>query len=491
MRIAFVLFLIAIMHIGTVTLAQQITVKKTDAKLQTLFKEIRKQSGYDFLYNEKAMKNIGTVSIDVKNASIEQALDSAFSDLPLKYAIHNRLVMISAMDTVKVIAKKLSISGMIKDRMGQPLPGASVYLSHYKIGVSADNKGRFLIPNLSPGSYTVLVQMIGYLPASQNVMLSVKSTEFDLVMEESVRELNEVVVRPDIYRAQRLRVFKESFLGTSKNAKSCKILNEDALLFDYNVSNHTLMANANEFLTIENKALGYRIYYLLQYFQKDEETNYVHFYGYPYFEELEKDPSKIKKYTEKRRLAYVGSPQHFFTSLYKGTSKVEGFLINKMVRAPNPKRPADAVIDRRIKLFSENLRKGIKVRKAKDSLKYWLQLKKDADTLEVMIRKEVPLDSLVWQKTAHMKSMTFKDALYIVYQNEKETADFNRHPEYKIKRPDDLRRNQVSLAYQLRKTVGFYENGGVNDPGSLLYEGMWAYKMVGDMVPLDYLVPYK
>jgi hypothetical protein len=489
MKIALIILFTAIIH--TVAFAQKITVKKTEARLQNVFKELRKQSGYDFLYNEEIMKNIKPVSIDVKNASIEQALDSAFSDLPLKYAIHDRLVMISAKDTTKMTAGKLSISGMIKDRKGQPLPGASVYLSHYKIGVSADNKGRFLIADLNPGSYTVLVQMIGYLPASQNVMLSVKSTDFDLVMEESVSVLKEVIVRPDPYRARRLRVFKEAFLGTSKNAKSCRILNEDALLFDYDPYNHTLMASANEFITIENKALGYRIHYLLQYFQKEEETNYVHYYGYPYFEELEKDSLRRKKYNEKRRLAYVGSPQHFFTSLYRGTSKAEGFLINKMVKAPNAKRPADPVIDKRIKLFSENLRKGIKVRKAKDSLKYWLNMKKEPDTLEVLVRKEVPLDSLVSPRSAHMKTMSFKDALYIVYEKEKETADFNRHPEYKIKRPDDLRKKQISLAYQLGKWVGFYESGAVSDPSALLYEGVWAYKMVGDMVPLDYLMPYK
>ncbi|HKG07241.1 MAG TPA: carboxypeptidase-like regulatory domain-containing protein [Pedobacter sp.] len=479
------------MQISTLALAQKITVKKKEAKLQTIFKEIRKQSGYDFLYNEEVMKHLKPINIDVKNASIEQAMDSAFSDVPLKYAIHDRLVMISAKDTVKIVSKKLTISGMIRDRKGLPIPGASVYLSHYKIGVSADNMGRFFIPNLSPGSYTVLAQMIGYQPASQNIMLSLKSAEFDMVMEEAVSLLNEVVVRPDMYRAQRLKLFKDAFLGTSKNARSCKILNEDALYFDYNKDSRTLMANANEFITIENKALGYRIHYLLEYFQLNEETSYVHFYGYPYFEELETDPSKRRRYAEKRRLAYAGSPQHFFNSLYNGTSKVESFLINKMIKAPNPERQPDVLIDKRIKIFSENLRKGIKVRRAKDSLKYWLDMKKAPDTLEVLVRKEVFPDSMVKEKSGHLKTMSFKDALYIIYQGEKETADFRRHPEYRIKRPDDLGRSQISLVYQLNKYVSFYENGGVDDPGSLLYEGVWAYKMVGDMLPLDYLMPYK
>src|SRR5687768_13342456 len=107
MKIALIILFTAIIH--TVAFAQKITVKKTEARLQNVFKELRKQSGYDFLYNEEIMKNIKPVSIDVKNASIEQALDSAFSDLPLKYAIHDRLVMISAKDTTKMTAGKLSI----------------------------------------------------------------------------------------------------------------------------------------------------------------------------------------------------------------------------------------------------------------------------------------------------------------------------------------------------------------------------------------------
>lgn len=489
MRKGIAVLIIALMYTGQLALAQKITVKKKEARLPVLFKEIRRQSGYDFLYNEQVMKDLKPVSIDVKDASIEQALDSAFSDLPLKYAIQDKLVMITAKDTPSVPAKPYRISGMVRDKKGLPLPGASVYISNYKIGTSADNKGRYLLEGLNPGTYTILVKMIGYQPASQSVMIIGRSIETDIFLDESVKELDEIVVRPDIHREARLRTFKESFLGTSRNAKKCTILNPDAIWFDYDAARHVLSAGADEFLVIENKSLGYRIFYLLEYFQKNEETSYVHFYGYPFFEELEKNESRRKKYLKRRQLAYDGSPQHFFTSIYHNTSKMEGFLVNKMIKSLNPERPPDELIDKRIKLFSENLRKGIKVRKARDSVRYWLNMKKEPDTVELLVRKEVNMDSLIKQQSDHLKIMSFKDALYIVYQNEKETAEFMKHPEYHIKRPDDLRRSQVSLMYQLSSPVGFYENGGLNDPGALLYEGMWAYEMVGDMLPLDYLNP--
>jgi hypothetical protein len=35
--------------------------------------------------------------------------------------------------------------------------------------------------------------------------------------------------------------------------------------------------------------------------------------------------------------------------------------------------------------------------------------------------------------------------------------------------------------------VRFYENGGIYDSRSLLYEGFWAYEKVADMVPMDYI----
>ncbi|WP_276090531.1 carboxypeptidase-like regulatory domain-containing protein [Pedobacter sp. JY14-1] len=469
--------------------AQKITLRQQQAALQSVFQEIRRQSGYDFLYNEQTMKYVKPVNINVKNASIEQALDSALSGSSLKYAIFDKLVTVVRKDTLRPAAVSYTLQGTVKDRMGNPLPGASVYISNYKLGASADNSGRYMVSGLSSGSYVVLAQMMGYQPASQGIVVNNKPLHLDIVMDESVKELSEVVVRPDIHRAERLRTFRESFLGTSENARKCKIINPDVIRFDYDISRHVLMATADDFLVIENNALGYRVYYLLEYFEHNEETSYVHFYGYPYFEEMEKDETRRRRYQKKRRLAYAGSPQHFFSTLYRNTSKIEGFLVNKMIKAPNPERPSDEFIDKRIKLFSENLRKGIKVRRAKDSLKYWLGKKQLPDTVELLVRREVSLDSLVSQRSDHQKMMRFSDALYIVYQNEKETADFMRHPEYRIKRPGDLGRSQVSLAYQLGKSVGFYENGGLNDPGALLYEGIWAYKMVGDMLPLDYSLP--
>ena len=60
-----------------------------------------------------------------------------------------------------------NISGVVRDQK-ETLPGASIYVSGYKIATLTDADGKFTLPNLKPGNYDILVQMIGYLPFSKN-----------------------------------------------------------------------------------------------------------------------------------------------------------------------------------------------------------------------------------------------------------------------------------------------------------------------------------
>ncbi|RZK77734.1 MAG: carboxypeptidase-like regulatory domain-containing protein [Pedobacter sp.] len=489
MRYIFLFFFSLMIFASILSNAQQITIKQKNMTLPNVLKEIRKQSKLDFLYNEELLKGAKPINLNLKNASIAQALDSTLVNLPVTYTIHDMVVMIIAKEEFVQVRNVYSITGQIKDDKGLPLPGASVFLSGYKVGTVADADGKFVIPNLTPGNYDVLVQMLGYLPLSQNVLIANKSKELTINLQENIKLLTEVVIKPSPYRSQYLRIFREHFIGTSINASDCEIINPQVIRFDYDSQRRVLTANADEFLIIENKALGYRIRYLLNFFEKDDETGMVHFYGYPYFEEMEVSKRKRKQLEKKREVAYKGSPQHFFKSLFNNTDKQEGFTIHKMIKAPNHKKQPDKIIDERIKSFSEKLRKRSDEKRRKISLNYWKKMKLEPDTVEVMIREEVQRYFLVYQKSPALKTLEFKDALYIVYKGEKEPVDYVKYSGYKIKRPDDFVDYQISIVYGLKRSPAFYENGGIYDPQSLLFEGVWAYELVADMVPMDYVLP--
>ena len=475
------------MHSGICAYAQKITMVLQNEPLENAFKELRKQSKYDFLYNEALIADRDPVSISIKNGSIKVVLDSLLSGSPqLTYSIKDKLVMISRKEVSVSVQETYQISGVVKDKEGKPVPGARILLSNYKIGTIADNQGRFIIVGLKPGNYNVLVEMMGYQPVNNNVLITNGPADIEVFLSEQVKQLNEVVIMADPNRKRYLNIFKKSFIGTTPNAKQCDILNPEVLYTVYDKDNQILKVAADELLLIENKALGYRIKYLLRYYERDEQTGVVVFYGYPYFEEMEARPGKRRKYVKSRQKAYVGSPQHFFRSLYQNKCKEEGFIINDLVKAPNVFKHSAAVINKHIN-FGANVRIKGNVWSRKDSLNYLSLMKKESDTLEVLVRKDITADELVKPSAGSLKLIEPKEALYITFTGEKEDKTYLSSG-YRIERPRDLAPFQVSLLYPLRGPIGFYENGALYDPGSVLFEGIWGFEKVADMVPMDYIM---
>jgi hypothetical protein len=257
--------------------------------------------------------------------------------------------------------------------------------------------------------------------------------------------------------------------------------------FDYDKDTRILNASADEFIIVENKALGYRIKYLLKYFEKNDKLNLVMYYGYPSFEDLATSRSKQRQYKRARDEAYLGSPQHFFSTLFDNTSKSSSFIINKMQGKPNPKKLPDSILSEKIKLFSQIAVRGASVTaSSKDSLAYYNRIKREPDSIDVLNRAEVLTDTLVKREVSNLKWISFTDKLYVTYTAEKESKEYSKQSSYKVNRPMDLASSQVSIIHQLKNPIAFYQNGLVFDPSSLLFEGYWGYEKVADMVPMDY-----
>lgn len=62
-----------------------------------------------------------------------------------------------------------TLNGSVYADDGSPAVGASVQLQGTNFAALADSDGRFSIPNLNPGTYTVIVRMVGYKTFSQKL----------------------------------------------------------------------------------------------------------------------------------------------------------------------------------------------------------------------------------------------------------------------------------------------------------------------------------
>lgn len=385
-------------------------------------------------------------------------------------------------------AQTFSISGTVRDKQGT-LPGASIYLSNYKNATSTNSDGKFVLSGLKPGNYDVLVQMMGYLPFTKNVIISDRSVNIEIVLKDNTVMLNEVVIRTDPNRERYLNMFKEFFIGKTPNAEKCKILNPAVLNIDYDGDARTLTVKSNDFLIIENKALGYKLRYMLQFFEYNYNTRIVYYAGLPTFEDLKGSKSKMRGWVKNREAAYYGSSQQFFKSLYAGTSKEDGFIINKMIKVPNDQRPPDSIINKNIKRLSKSLRGTIPLpgSSASDSLMYWSKVKNMPAHINILNRAEVLTDTLVRQDYKNLKTMNFKDQLYVMYTKERESVDFTNFSGHSVNRPLDIPNYEISIINMLQAPLHFYENGGIYEAKSILYEGYWAYEKIADMVPMDYI----
>lgn len=383
------------------------------------------------------------------------------------------------------------LSGTVKDKRGEVLPGAGVYVSGYKMATVTDNNGNYTLP-LKPGNYDILVQLIGYKTVNKNIIIADKAIKLDLVLEESITQLSEVTIKPDPNRAHYIGMFKDFFIGTTPNALQCKMINPNVLLVDYDREEAKLTVKTNQFLIIENQALGYRIKYLVNNFEYSSRTKIIYYEGFPYYEDLKGSARKKKIWAKKRLTAYLGSPQHFFTSLYNGRVTEEGFIINKLITQPNRDKPADSMINANIKRLTK-LQVGLLQKKINfnhgDSLSYWIRQKNLPDGISILSRSPVAQDTLVHIKNQNVKSINFTDKLYIIYTKEKEDPLFANRIGLSINRPLDMPDYQVSTITLEIAPVYFYENGGIYNPRAMLYAGYWAWEKIADSVPMDYLPP--
>ncbi|HKG07684.1 MAG TPA: hypothetical protein VKB19_14535, partial [Pedobacter sp.] len=184
--------------------------------------------------------------------------------------------------------------------------------------------------------------------------------------------------------------------------------------------------------------------------------------------------------------AYKGSPEHFFTALYKNALQSEGFIVKNLVKKKNPEYVPPVEVDENIERASKKIEEN-KGRYFSDVLTILENKKKQTDSIEVISRGAFHISDLLQQKTENLKSIHFNGALYVIYTQEGESSSYASSG-YSIARPEDYTRYQVSVVNHANRELNFYSDGRIFDPASIVVEGYMAYERIADMVPRDYLV---
>jgi hypothetical protein len=109
------------------------------------------------------------------------------------------------------------IAGTVKDKKtGEPLIGCNIVLEGTSMGAATDLDGRYTILNVPPGTYTIAVTLVGYLPTKiKEVRVNIDLTAtIDVQLSETILELGqEVVIIAERPLVQRDQTAKTAIIG--------------------------------------------------------------------------------------------------------------------------------------------------------------------------------------------------------------------------------------------------------------------------------------
>jgi hypothetical protein len=325
-----------------------------------------------------------------------------------------------------------TISGTVTNAKAEQIEAATIFIDGSQKSTTTNTKGEFKFSGIVPGTYQVVVNMLGYGSIKQNAVVLEKSVVLNFTLEEKQIILDEVIIGDNNQRKNFLKTFTKYFMGESKNAKECKILNTD--IIDFSTEKAILKANSPDFLIIENRKLGYRIKYLLRKFQYNKTADATIYDGESIFEDIKGSNEEQQTWKANRKMAYEGSLMHYLRALYKNKTQEEGFLTHVI---------------------------------------------KNVDFPLIIDPTPVYTEQLIERADSNFITFKYKKRLYTVYDKKKVASLAPSKGSWEIIEMDETGSVlQLDAQVDVRGSYAGYKN--------LLIQGFWGRKRIADQLPLEY-----
>jgi hypothetical protein len=374
------------------------------------------------------------------------------------------------------------ITGVVQDSVThEPLAFSSVFLANTTLGATTNENGAFTLERVPKGNYDIVGSYVGYRLSKQSVTVTAGATSppVTLRLTSSGPQLGEVVVKADAHQEDNYRKFTDLFVGRTAFSKQCRITNAEDVDVVFNDTTKTLTATTDNYVQVENKALGYRLKYFGMHFQYNETSEAVSYEGQTVFEEMKpKDENQRRQWLANRLAAYNGSQTHFLKSVYDNQIKENNFLAQQ-VRLVVPQRAAraEAALRKKKTPFTAS---------EIDSLRAWAALPPTAQ----LIPAARPVDSLRRVAADGRVFLRFSDELQVVYFGEAPDPAYTApmSPIGPAEKTMPIKR-QVSRLTLVVPEAELNPNGTLANPFDVVPGEYWGFQRIGEFLPLDYAPP--
>src|SRR5690606_8747470 len=196
MKLVIVLLFAIIFQAQAEGYAQSVSLSYKNASIEKVFRDVKKETGYNILCDVQLLDKIGHVDIDVKDEPIETVLEEILSPYNLTYSIENKTIVISESDIKKIEKiiqqqpERINITGKVTDAFDNTsLPGVSVVVVGTTRGTMTDTNGVYEL-SVNEGD-SVMFSFIGYKPQKIKVT---KVRVVNINLSEDTEMLDDAVV---------------------------------------------------------------------------------------------------------------------------------------------------------------------------------------------------------------------------------------------------------------------------------------------------------
>ncbi len=169
---------------------QKVTLRVTDAGIQSVLQEIKRQTNLNFVYSPEQIDALPRVNLNVRGESVNNVLQGIFKDTGLEYLFESESIIIRKSQAPQAPESK-EIKGKIVDEKGNPLPGVTVMIKGTGMGVVTDAEGKYSLQLPGTQDVRLLFTFIGMKP--QEVAYAGQK-EVNVTMHEEATQIDEVVI---------------------------------------------------------------------------------------------------------------------------------------------------------------------------------------------------------------------------------------------------------------------------------------------------------
>jgi len=195
MKLILFFVIITTLNAFSIGLAQTVDLQVQNSTVESVFTEIRRQTGYRFIYNESALKGTARVDLNMKNAPLESVLIRLMKNQPLEYQLYKGTVVIKRKainldESNRQTIQQRQINGKVTDKTGNPLVGVTVSIKGSSNGTSTNQNGEYTLNIVGTGNILAF-SLVGF--RAEEVAIGTQTT-INIDLEDEISGLDEVIV---------------------------------------------------------------------------------------------------------------------------------------------------------------------------------------------------------------------------------------------------------------------------------------------------------